>query len=352
MTKTTKGPAPAATSQPGASASPSQVGDGPTSPRPTWAPDYEIPLELASALIHAQFPQLAGATVSLVAEGWDNAMFRVDAPAGGSSAGPDPIMSPPWVFRFPRREVALATLAREIAVLPTLAGLLPLPIPRPILIGASTPSHPRPFWGGPLLPGVELLEAYPRDPIGVAAALGGFLRVLHGPDVLARLTAAAPDAPSSIPADPNNRADAASVAQRGRERLGAIEADASLRGQASALLDRAADLPAPTLRPVLSHGDLHLRHVLLDRDEIGGVIDWGDLCRTDRSVDLSIAFGAFAGDARAALLDAYGGVEARTALRARAVAAFLCAALAHHAQDSGSARMSAAALAGLARAVT
>jgi aminoglycoside phosphotransferase (APT) family kinase protein len=58
---------------------------------------------------------------------------------------------------------------------------------------------------------------------------------------------------------------------------------------------------------VICHGDLHVRHLLVDRDgSVTGVIDWGDLCLADPAVDLSIAYFAFAGRARADLLSAYG----------------------------------------------
>lgn len=47
------------------------------------------------------------------------------------------------------------------------------------------------------------------------------------------------------------------------------------------------------------HGDLHVRHLLVDRDgSATGVIDWGDLCLADPAVDLSIAYFGFAGKPR------------------------------------------------------
>lgn len=344
-----------------AALSPDRSRPAPPIGRPTWSADYAVSPALAREVIQAQFPQLAGARVGLLGEGWDNAVYRVDVDVdvdgGGPPAGPrddrpaEAPAVPSWAFRFPRRRIALRTLAREAAVLPALADLLPLPIPRPLLVGAPSPAHPRSFWGGPLLPGVELLHAEAPDPARVAAALGRFLRVLHSPGLVAQLHRAAPGALAVIPLDPNGRADAASVADRGRERMAAIEAGPGLRAGVAQLLDRAAALPRPRLRPVLSHGDLHLRHVLLEDGAISGVIDWGDLCFTDRSVDLGIAYAAFGGPSRAALLDAYGPVDAATGLRARAVAAFLCAALAHHAQDVGDRGSADAALAGLARAI-
>ncbi len=83
------------------------------------------------------------------------------------------------------------------------------------------------------------------------------------------------------------------------------------------------------------HGDLHARHLLLDdAAAAAGVIDWGDVCVGDPAIDLSVAFGAFSGTAREALLDAYGRrPDAIGALRARVIAVFLAAALLGYAND-------------------
>jgi aminoglycoside phosphotransferase (APT) family kinase protein len=82
------------------------------------------------------------------------------------------------------------------------------------------------------------------------------------------------------------------------------------------------------------------------------VIDWGDLCLADPAVDLSLAYGAFAGPARAALLAAYGPVPPARELAARVLAVSLCAALAEYAADEDRPVLLAESLAGLRRAVT
>ena len=105
---------------------------------------------------------------------------------------------------------------------------------------------------------------------------------------------------------------------------------------------------------VLVHGDLHLRHVLVDgAGASAGVIDWGDAALADPCVDLSIAYAAFSGDSREALLATYGAVvdDAREA-RARVLAVNLCAALADYADSDDRPALLAESLAGLTRAVT
>ena len=66
-----------------------------------------------------------------------------------------------------------------------------------------------------------------------------------------------------------------------------------------------------------------------------GVIDWGDVSAGDPSADLSIAYGAFVGPARAAFLQAYGPIDGLTELRGRVIATFLAAALLGYAADRG-----------------
>src|ERR1700722_5557282 len=102
----------------------------PVRPQAQWAAKVEVSPELAAELIMEQFPALGAGPVTPLATGWDNTVFL----AGGE-----------WLFRFPRREIALPGLRREIALLPRLAPLLPLPVPDPQYIGRPSPRYPWPF---------------------------------------------------------------------------------------------------------------------------------------------------------------------------------------------------------------
>ncbi len=73
---------------------------------PTWTPEREISLSLASRLIRG-YPELADASVAPFAQGWDNTAFLASR-----SGGED------LVFRFPRRAIALPGIRRELASLP------------------------------------------------------------------------------------------------------------------------------------------------------------------------------------------------------------------------------------------
>jgi aminoglycoside phosphotransferase (APT) family kinase protein len=303
-----------------------------------WTAEVAVTPLLAAELIGEQFPDLAGQPAVVLETGWDNTAFAV-----GSE----------WLFRFPRREVAVPGVRREMAVLPLLAARLPLPIPGPRFAGQPSARYPWPFFGTRLLPGGELAGSGLSDGqrARAAAAVGGFLRALHDPGLAALLADAA------LPVDPMGRASPPVRARRARQVLDRL-ADGGVwmpDGDVLRLLERAAgagDAEQPG-ELVVSHGDLHVRHLLVGKDGAAtGVIDWGDLCLADPAADLSIAYCGFAGEARAQLLAAYGRpVGAGRELAARTCAVSLAASLLEYAADDGRAVLRAECLAGLRRAV-
>ena len=298
-----------------------------------WDPERIVDEDRARELIAAQFPELAHVDIRQLAAGWDNTVHLVEGR---------------WAFRFPRRKIAVPGVAREIDTLGRLAPHLPLPIPEPRFIGAPSDSFDWPWFGAPYLPGRELAEAgladEQREAIG--AGVGAFLRALHDGGLMARIG-------PSLPVDPLRRADMPYRVASARERLDGLEA-ARLWAPNSAvprLLRDAENLPPPS-RTVVLHGDLHVRHVLVDPEgRPTGVIDWGDACAGDPSVDLAFAFGSLSGAARRAFCEAYGPIDRLTELRARVIAVFLAAALLSYADDARLAPLRAESLASLERAV-
>jgi aminoglycoside phosphotransferase (APT) family kinase protein len=303
-----------------------------------WTAEVDITQQFAADLIREQFPGVGAQQVALLATGWDNAAFIVDGQ---------------WLFRFPRRAVAVPGVQREIAVLPRLAGRLPLPIPDPQFVGQPSSRYPWPFFGARLLPGGELAEAGLPDPAraGAAASVGHFLRTLHDPDLVALADGA------DLPVDPMRRASAPVRARRAREVLARLVNRGiwPAGSEVSRFLEQAEredDIPGRGPL-VVCHGDLHVRHLLVDRGgSATGVIDWGDLCLADPAVDLSIAYFGFAGKARADLLSAYGEVlSAERELAARACAISLAVSLAEYAAADGRVALLQECVAGLTRAV-
>lgn len=287
-----------------------------------WESAQPVDEARAASLVGAPFPSLRGAPVRAVATGWDNSALLVGD----------------VVFRFPRREVAVELQQRELAVLPLAAGL-PLPVPTPTHLGSPAGDYPWPFWGGPLIPGAEL-ALVPCDRMAAAAAAGAFLRQLHSLSVEV-----------DLPVDPNHRGTPVLRAELTHDWLDRLSAQGIWRWTPA--VETAVDVPLgpPSAAPVLVHGDLHLRHLLVaPSGEPTGVIDWGDTCFADRAVDLSLAWSAFEGPARSAMLAAYGPVSADTEARARALAVSLCAALAAWAAEAGEPLLLEEYLEGIARA--
>ena len=306
---------------------------------PEWAPERVIDVALARRTIADQFPELAGQPVRSFDAGWDNLVLAV---------------GDEWLFRFIHRSVALTGAARELAVLRLLDDRFSLAIPRPVFVGSPTAEVSWPFWGARALPGRGLAESgMPDDErAGVAAALGAFLRELHSPHLAEQATQAAEAEGLTLPVDPIGRSRPSSLAPRARLRLDDVtrSGGAFPRSAVADVLAAAEVLGAPAGDPVLVHGDLHVRHVLVADGRATGVIDWGDTALADPSVDLMIAFMAFTDSARAAFFGAYGEIDPDQELRARACAVHVAAALAQSAIQQGLKTVATEALDGLRRA--
>lgn len=274
---------------------------------PEWSPEIVVDEVLTRRLLAEQFPELELGELRLAGEGWDNTAWLVDER---------------WLFRFPRREIALDGVRRELAVLPLLAPLLPLPIPRPVHVGEPSELFPWPFFGSPRVPGRELAEARLDDQARaeLAQPLGAFLRTLHTAELDVEL-----------PVDPLGRADMVFRVRRARERL--AELGVAPPG-AEDVLEAALALPPPE-RLAIVHGDLHLRHAFVADRRLSGVIDWGDVCRADPAIDLVLYWCALPPDGRSDFVAEYGSVPEDALLRARVLSIFLCAVLAIHARHVG-----------------
>ncbi|HEU4558308.1 MAG TPA: phosphotransferase [Longimicrobium sp.] len=278
-----------------------------------WDAEIVVDPELARALIREQFPALAR-TVEPFGSGWDNTAYLVDGEL---------------VFRFPRRSIAVPLLEREVRVLPAIALRLPLPVPVPEWIGKPTETFPWPFAGYRRLLGrtADTVDLTPDERRAMAAPLAAFLRALH-------------DTPMDglgLPGDEFSRTDFGQKFPLLVERLAALE-DAHLVDDARKWLRlfESGDFPAPPERPVLVHGDLAERHVLVDgAHRVCGVIDWGDVHAGDPALDLTLLFTFFPASLRGDFLRAYGDVDARTLRTARLRAAFACTCSTFYAHSVG-----------------
>jgi aminoglycoside phosphotransferase (APT) family kinase protein len=294
-----------------------------------WAADITVDEALARRLIEAQFPDLELRSLSLLGQGWDMTVWLVDDRC---------------VFRFPRRDMVIPGLINEIAYLPRLAPLLPLPIPSPTYLGEASPEYAWPFYGAPFLPGRELadtgLDDIRRTALG--RPLGEFLRTLHH----TRLDA-------DLPLDPVRRADMTFRVPKTRERLVELEELGLWRAprEAHAVIDEAVGLgpPEPT---ALVHGDLHLRHLLVDHaGRATAVIDWIDLSYNNPGVDLVLYWCVLTPEGRREFREAYGKITDDQLLCGRILSLFLCGTLAIYGHHEGMPRLKREAIAGLDRTI-
>ena len=231
-------------------------------PNPMPAADVDVTVELVRRLLAGQHPDLAGQPVQFLANGWDNAMFRL---------GDD------LLVRLPRREPAAQILLNEQRWLPMLAQRIQLPIPAPERTGR--PAHGYPFsWSVvPYLPGEPAADADSLDLADAAGSVGGFLGSLHAP--------APPDAPANpfrgVPLA--DRADA--VAANLRLLSDRVDRDAVQRAWSAALA-----APVYSGPPRWLHGDLHPANILVSHGRVSGVIDFGDITAGDPATDLAVAW--------------------------------------------------------------
>ena len=184
--------------------------------------------------------------------GWDNRVTLVDGR---------------WVHRTPRFPDREPQLRREVALLSWLAPLLPIRVPVPEVVSENPFTVRHAYLPGGPCPGTSPAQG---------AAIGDFLRALHGVDREEAVAHGARDAAAA------HVETLDTLARMEREVLPLLPLSLARRGEA--LLERMSTPP-----PITSviHGDLGPEHIRVVGEQIGGVIDWGDSCVGDPAVDLA-----------------------------------------------------------------
>lgn len=237
------------------------------------APDMDITVELAAALIAEQHSDLGGRAIRILANGWDNTVLRL---------GDD------LILRLPRREAAAPLVRNEQRWLPELAPMLPVPIPVPVRTGKPSAALGYP-WAWSVLPWIDgkRVEDIPvAERRHLAEPLAAFHRALHRP------------APADAPANPVRGVPLAARAEVFRRRLerGSVPDPHRLL----ALFEDCVAAPRWDGLPVWLHGDPHAGNLLATPDGGLAVIDFGDITSGDPATDLAIAWFAFDAEGRAA----------------------------------------------------
>ncbi|GAB3566334.1 aminoglycoside phosphotransferase family protein [Arthrobacter alkaliphilus] len=272
------------------------------------ASELEITTGLVRGLLEDQLPGLAGLPLELVANGWDNVIYRLGTE---------------WAVRLPRREAAAQLILHEQRYLPGYARRSPVPLPSPIHSGQPSPDYPWPWSVTPWLEGLTAAAASQESRNAAAGDLAAFLLAIHVPAV--------PDAPV-------NPFRGVPLAARSEAVLDRLD-DSGRYPQAAQLrtLWAAACQAPPWDGPGLwLHGDLHPANVLLRPDgRLAAVVDFGDLGAGDPAVDLGVAWLMFDGGARRRFMAAFdAAVDAATWTRARGWAVILATAMVSFSDDN------------------
>jgi aminoglycoside phosphotransferase (APT) family kinase protein len=231
------------------------------------ADEVEIDVSLVARLVAAQFPQWAALPIRQVPSwGTDNALYRL---------GDD------LVARLPRRERTVGTLEKERRWLPTLAPLLPLPVPVPLADGLPAEGYPLEWSVYRWLSGKDATVQRLTDPSRLAIELARFVAALQ------RL-----DPTGGPPPGEHNFFRGEPLAARDAPTRSAI---ASLRDAidvrtVTAIWESALGSPEWDDPPVWVHGDLDSRNLLVDEGRLSGVIDWGCLGVGDPACDVMVAW--------------------------------------------------------------
>jgi aminoglycoside phosphotransferase (APT) family kinase protein len=256
---------------------------------PMWNPEYVVTKEIGRKLIGEQFPELAPVSLRPLGEGFDNTVYEVNEQ---------------FVFRFPRREIAVRLLQTEGRILPFLVSVLPLPIPEPIYFGKANPDYKWPYIGYRKVKGVTADRLTLPQRKGMTDLLAAFLRALHSFPVAKAQSV-------GVSYDELERLNIEKRKSLLEEQVKQIEA-LHLYKDMNALQTYALHVDSYKYegRETLVHGDLHIRNIVVDEQgRLSGVIDWGDVHIGNPAIDLAGVYSILPPESRKDFYSIYGEVE-------------------------------------------
>lgn len=285
-----------------------------------WTADITVTNKLVQTVLARQFPQLNLVEVELLDAGWDNTVYLVNKN---------------YIFRFPRRRVAVELIEKENRLLPCLSARLPLTIPNPCYLGESTNEYPYPFSGYVKIDGnvPHVLNLNDEQRAKSTTQLAQFLRTLHSVPVDLAITR------GISTSDDIGRMD---VDKRIPMFVAKIE-EAYNKGMIDnpqVLLSEINELPTSEWirqqNSTVVHGDLNFRNFLVNHDgALVGVIDWGDAHVGHPAVDLSLVYSYLPPYARPDFFSVYGEVPPETLVLAKFRALYVNLVILIYAHDIG-----------------
>lgn len=264
-----------------------------------WLAEYPVSLELAGKLIMLQFPEIELEEIKQLGEGFDNTVIQINGQ---------------FVFRFPRRPIAVTLIQVENQLLPSIAGTFPLAIPEPIFFGKPSTLYPYPFTGYKMVKGHLPVEGTKAKKVESAKRFARFLKVLHSFSVeKAKRLGVQPDGIMRLDIPYRKKSLMENVSNL--IKLGYFEQAHAVKDFVETLGEGELDVQHPIS---LVHGDIHIRNVLLDDEGVlAGVIDWGDVHIGNPAIDFSFLYSYFPKEVRSAFFEIYGEIEKETESLAR-----------------------------------
>jgi aminoglycoside phosphotransferase (APT) family kinase protein len=211
--------------------------------------------------IAADFPDLKQERISYLGEGYGNRAF---------------LLNDELVFRFAKTPAHRAELRRELPILEVVSQYSPLPTPRPEFVAQDYS-----YVGYRRIPGRQL--------IGERAGFSGWFMFARA---IGEFLAAINDIPSEKfdglpPLEQGTPRDCLAGAQSDYEKVADV-VPTSHRRAIEAFLRR--EPPQTSRRQVFCHNDLGIEHVIVDRNVVSGVIDWGDAGFGDPAYDFGLVY--------------------------------------------------------------
>ncbi len=223
----------------------------------------EMNLALFAEILDRSFPQLSVDSIKQIFGGWDSFAFEIN----------DDL-----IFKFPKSPEIENTIRKEIRLLPELAKVLSVEVPVSSFVGEH---EGKAFFGYWKIQGVPLVSCDYHS-ADLADRVARLISEIHGFPVHKAVTLGVPRL--------KWRSEYAGLYRKVKKRIFPLM-NASLQEKAATVLEGFLDKKDHfRFEPVFIHHDLSADgHILCDpkRNEITGIIDWGDAVFGDPAIDFT-----------------------------------------------------------------
>ncbi len=218
----------------------------------------QIGEEMVKQLLASQHPDMSHLALKYMDQGWDNALFSL-----GSK----------YLVRLPRRKIAAQLIKNEQTWLPIIAKKLPLPTPVPFRIGKPDKNYP---YNWSILPWFKGQTAAEQSMDNDQALIyARFLKALHF------------SASHKAPKNPLRGVLLQKRAKKVEEGFIVLKSKTNLISKNIEIIWEDALKTTPNDTPCWIHGDLHPKNIIVEKQKIQAIIDWGDLTAGDPATDLA-----------------------------------------------------------------